>query len=128
MKNLFLEDEFKHFFLRFYWDVCLFTLVNNNGGCGFHFAITLRTVHDSIILGTANFITATAGDANTDAATAGGVSTEIADADKATVRLTTVARIAADWAKTKTVSTDSILFCEFFVHLNVNTIYYINIT
>ena len=27
MKNLFLEDELKYFFLRFYWDVCLFTLV-----------------------------------------------------------------------------------------------------
>ena len=39
MKNLFLEDELKYFFFRFYWDVCLFTLVN--GGCGFHFAITL---------------------------------------------------------------------------------------
>ena len=75
--------------------------------------MTLRTVHDSIILGTADFITATAGDANTDAATAGGVSTEISAADKATVRLTTAARIVADWAKTKAVSTDSILFCGF---------------
>ena len=27
MKSLFLEDELKYFFLRFYWDVCLFTLV-----------------------------------------------------------------------------------------------------
>ena len=27
MKNLFLEDELKYFFLRFYWDVRLFTLV-----------------------------------------------------------------------------------------------------
>ena len=54
---------------------------------------------------------ATDGDTTTYAATAGGVSTENADADKATVRLTTVARIAADWAKT--VSTDSILFCGF---------------
>ena len=26
-KILFLEDELKYFFLRFYWDVCLFTLV-----------------------------------------------------------------------------------------------------
>ena len=27
MKNLFLEDELKYFLLRFYWEVCLFTLV-----------------------------------------------------------------------------------------------------
>ena len=42
--NLFLEDELKYFFLRFYWDVCLFTLVKPiiMGGCGFHFAMTLR--------------------------------------------------------------------------------------
>ena len=27
MKNLFPEDELKYFFLRLYWDVCLFALV-----------------------------------------------------------------------------------------------------
>ena len=27
MKNLFLEDELKHLFLKFSWDVCVFTLV-----------------------------------------------------------------------------------------------------
>ena len=26
-ENIFLEDELEYFFLRFYWDVCLFTLV-----------------------------------------------------------------------------------------------------
>ena len=55
MKNLFLEDELKYFFLRFYWDVCLFTLVKpiimgggGGGGCGFHFAMTLTDVHRQI--------------------------------------------------------------------------------
>ena len=45
MKNSFLEDELKYFFLRFYWDVCLFTLakpiIMGGGGCGFYFAMTL---------------------------------------------------------------------------------------
>ena len=44
MKNLFLEDELNYFFLRFYWDVYLFTLVKPiiMGRCGFHFAKTLK--------------------------------------------------------------------------------------
>ena len=54
MKNLFLEDELKYFFLRFYWDVCLFTLVKpiimGGGGCGFHFAMTLSNQQFSIVL------------------------------------------------------------------------------
>ena len=44
MKNLFVEDELIYFFLRFYWDVYLFTLVKPiimGGGCGFHIAMTL---------------------------------------------------------------------------------------
>ena len=52
MKNLFLEDELKYFFLRFYWDVCLFTMVKPiiMGGCGFHFEMTLKiSFHHDIV-------------------------------------------------------------------------------
>ena len=51
MKNLFLEDELKYFFLRFYWDVCIFTLVKPiiMGRCGFHFAMTLNETSDDIL-------------------------------------------------------------------------------
>ena len=43
MKNLLLEDELKYFFLIFYWDVCLFTLVKpiimGGGGGGGWFSL-----------------------------------------------------------------------------------------
>ena len=42
MQNLFLEDELKYFFLRFYWDVCLFTFVKPiimGGGGGVWFSL-----------------------------------------------------------------------------------------
>ena len=57
MKNLFLEDELKYFFLRFYWDVLvyLFTLVKRiimgrGGGGGFHFAMTLNMVWYGMVI------------------------------------------------------------------------------
>ena len=42
----FLEDELKYFFPRFYWDVCLFTMVKPiiMEGVWFHFAMTLNNI------------------------------------------------------------------------------------
>ena len=51
MKNLFLEDELKYFFLRFYWDVCLFTLVKPiiMGGVWFSLRHDFNTYRDVLM-------------------------------------------------------------------------------